>query len=60
MKIVGRGSKPLSNREFLTIKELAECNSFIQPQQMGVVLDKKGAARAAYIEKVLGFVDCSI
>ena len=59
MKIVGRGSQPLSDQEFLTIKELAERSSFIQPQQIGAVLNKKEAARAAYIEKVLGFVDCT-
>ena len=59
MKIVGRGSLPLSSQEFKAIKELAEDNIFIQPQKKGVVLNKKEVARAAYIEKVLGFVDCS-
>ncbi len=59
MKIVGRGSLPLSDQEFSAIKELAEGNSFIPPQKTGVVFNKKEVARAAYIEKVLGFVDCS-
>ena len=59
MKIVGRGSRPLSDKEFRAIKELAEANSFIQNRKKGVVLDKKEVARAAYIEKVLSFVDCS-
>lgn len=60
MKIVGRGSQPLSDIEFRNIKDLAEGNSFTQrPQKKGVVLNKKEAARSAYIEKVLGFVDCS-
>ena len=60
MKIVGYGSKPLSEQEFGLIKDLAvECN-YSQPQHLGAVLDKKEVARAAYVEKVLGFVDCSI
>ena len=59
MKIVGYGSKPLSDQEFEAIKDLAQGNNFIQPQKDGVVFNKKEAARAAYVEKVLGFVDCS-
>ena len=59
MKIVGRGSLPLSSQEFKAIKELAEANSFIQNRKKGVVFDKKEVARAAYIEKILSFVDCS-
>ena len=59
MKIVGRGSIPLSEHEFGLIKTLAEESSFSQPQQTGSVLDKKEVARAAYVNIVLGFVDCS-
>ena len=59
MKIVGRGSKPLSDNEFKRIKGLAMENNFSQPQQLGSVLDKKEVARAAYVDKVLGFVDCA-
>ena len=59
MKIVGRGSKPLGDKEFQAIKDLAEGNNFIKPQKQGVVLNKKEVARAAYVEKVLSFVDCS-
>ena len=58
MKIVGRGSKPLSDQEFKAIKELANGNSFIKPQKESVIINKKEAARTAYVEKVLGFVDC--
>jgi phosphomannomutase len=58
MKIVGHGSKPLSDDEFEAIKELAEGNSFNQALKQGVVIDKKEAARAAYVEKILGFVNC--
>ena len=59
MKIVGHGSKPLSDDEFGRIKDLAEENNFSQPQKQGAVVNKKEAARVAYVEKVLGFVDCS-
>ena len=59
MKIVGRGSKPLSNDEFEAVKDLAEGNNFIHPHIQGAVINKREMARASYIEKVLGFVDCS-
>ena len=59
MKIVGRGSKPLSDEGFRAIKYLAGESNFSQPKQIGAVFDKKKEARAAYVEKVLGFVDCS-
>ena len=59
MKIVGRGSQPLTEQEFGLIKDLVEENNFSQPQRTGAVLDKKEMARAAYIEKVLGIVDYS-
>ena len=59
MKIVGRGSKPLSDNEFKRIKDLAEENNFSQSEQTGAVFDKREAARAAYVEKVMGFVDCA-
>ena len=59
MKIVGRGSKPLSEQEFGLIKDLVEKNNFSQPLDVGVVLDKKKVARATYVEKILRFVDCS-
>ena len=59
MKIVGRGSKPLSDHEFIAIKKLAEESNFAQQQKEGAVINKKEAARATYIEKVLGFVDCA-
>ena len=59
MKIVKRGSQPLNEQEFGLIKELAEENKFDHPQKEGVVINKKKVARAAYVEKVLGFVDGS-
>ena len=59
MKIVGRGSKPLTGKEFEAIKALAEESNFIQPKKEGCVINKKEASRAAYVKKVLSFVDCS-
>ena len=59
MKIVGRCSKPLSDHEFMAIKKLVEESNFDQPQKEGTVINKKEAARTAYVEKVIGFVDCS-
>ena len=59
MKIVGLGSQPLSEQEFGRIKTLAEESNFSQSQKTGVVFDKKEVARVAYVDKVLGFVDCS-
>ncbi|MFL2765836.1 MAG: phosphomannomutase [Paracoccaceae bacterium] len=59
MKIVGRGSQPLNDQEFCTIKKVAEDSSFVWPDRAGVVLNMKEIARSAYIKKVMGFVDCS-
>ncbi len=56
MKIVSRGSQPLSDDEFKAIKKLAEESNFSQSKKAGSVLDKKEAARIAYVEKVLRFV----
>ena len=55
--MISRTAKPLSDQEFRAIKKLAEGNSFIQPENKGIVLNKKEEARSAYIKKVLGFVD---
>ena len=59
MKIVGCCSKPLSYQQFEAIKNLAENCTFVEPLNKGAVFFKKEAARAAYIEKVLGFIDSS-
>ena len=59
MKIVGRGSQPLSDQEFRIIKKVAEGNLVFKPQRTGVIIDKKETSRDAYIKKVLRFVDCS-
>ena len=57
MKIVGRKSKPLTDREFRAIKKLAEGKSFIQPKKEGRIFNKKKAARATYIKKIVDFVN---
>ena len=59
MKIVGRGSQPLSEQEFGLVKTIADESNFSQSQKNGSVFDKKEVARASYVEKVLGFVDCA-
>ena len=41
MKIVGLGSRPLSDQEFSAIKELAEGSNFIKPQKQGIVFNSK-------------------
>ena len=57
MKIVKKGSQPLSDMEFSHIKALVEANNFVKPPRTGLVIDKKEHARALFIEKVIGFVD---
>ena len=58
MKIIGCGSHPLSADKFEAIKNVAEGCNFIQPLNKGTIANKKEVARAAYVKKVLGFVDC--
>ena len=57
MKIVKHGSQPLSEVEFLSIKALAEKNSYFFSKRPGTVMNKRISARKSYIEKILGFVD---
>ena len=57
MKIVQKRSHPLSDQEFSNIRFLSEANNFISKDCSGEVIDKKDAARKAYIEKILGFVN---
>ena len=57
MKIVKKGSQPLTNNEFAKIKDLAEKNNFFMTQNTGTILNKMESARAAYINKIIGFVD---
>ena len=50
MKIVGSGSQPLSEQEFMLIKDLAEENNFSVSQRTGAVFDKKEVARINFVE----------
>ena len=56
MKIVKRGSKPLSEEEFRAIQELAEGGRFSPTAREGKVLPRAAEARRAYVEKLMQFV----
>ena len=56
MKIVKRGSKPLSAKEFRAIQKLAECGRFSATSREGNVLQRAAEARRAYVEKLMHFV----
>ena len=59
MKIVQSGSKPLTQEAFWGIKALAEAGKFV-PEIFGATRRSiADAARAAYVEKLLSFVDPS-
>ena len=57
MKIVKKGSRPLDEQEFSSIKILAEKKNFLLPHNPGSIVDIKKEARKAYIDKIIGFVD---
>ena len=58
IKIVKSGSRALDNvADFPAIKQLAETAPWTAPKSRGVILDRAGDARSAYVEKVLKFVD---
>ena len=57
MKVVKAQSKPLSDNEFLQIKNLAERSNSLVFKNIGFMIDKKDEARAAYIKKILSFVN---
>lgn len=57
MKIVKQRSQPLTDREFINIKKLAETSNFFNSRRSGVVINKKTIARKAYVDKVLSFVN---
>ena len=59
MKIVGRGSQPLSDQEFAAVKKLTARRNFVQPRRAGLILNRIQVARDAYIKKVMAFVDFS-
>ncbi len=57
MKIVKQRSQPLSDKEFLKIKYLAEEANFISSKHPGSVKDISTIARKAYVDKILSFVN---
>ena len=57
MKIVKKGSQPLSEEDFSSIRYLAECNSFKRNQIEGLRKNKKKKAREGYLNKIISFVD---
>ena len=58
IKIVKSGSRPLDDAaDFRVIKRLAETESWTANKSRGVILDRAGDARKAYVDKVLKFVD---
>lgn len=60
MKMVRTGSAPLSSTSGLAaIKELAEQNAFPPASSDGTILDVAAEARAAYVDRVVSFVDAS-
>ena len=57
MKIVKKGSRPLTADEFSKIKRLAESDSLQVSKSQGLILDKRKTARQNYLKKILKFVD---
>jgi phosphomannomutase len=60
IKIVKSGSRPLDDiEEFQVIKTLAEHNSWLEAPHKGKIENISTHARAAYVERVVSFVDVS-
>ena len=60
MKIVKSGSRPLDDREdFQAIRRLAETENWSAPSAHGACQNISGAARAAYVDRVVSFCDVS-
>jgi len=58
MKIVKSGSRPLDDvDDFQVIKKLAETQSWTGGSRRGKIINKASAARSAYVERVLKFID---
>ena len=56
MKIVKRGSEPLSDEEFQAIRICVEGASFTDPIERGARVNIEASARQAYVEKLMQFV----
>ena len=57
MKIVKKGSLPLSKEEFDNIKRLSEDYNFNIPAYIGSVTNMEFEAREIYLKKIMSFVD---
>ncbi len=58
LKIVKSGAEPLDfSTEYQKLKTLVESNLFLQPTVLGVRRNVSRQARAAYVKKVLSFVE---
>ena len=57
MKIVKKGSQPLTEEELADIKLMAELNTFKLAEENKLVVEKKTEAHEAYLQKILSFVD---
>ena len=60
MKFVKFNSHPLTQKEFLDVKQIAEQNSFIESSSLGLVFDVHHNSRIKYVNKILSFVDLSV
>lgn len=57
LKIVKKGSQPLSEYEFASIKSVSENNKFFKQKRLGLQINQKDKARKAYLDKIISFVD---
>ena len=61
MKIVKSSSRPLDDgSDFQVIRQLAETEAWAPPPSTGTIQDRAKEARAAYVRRVLSFVDVSV
>ena len=59
MKIVKRGSEPLSDEEFQAIRTCAEGEAYTDPIERGARVNIEASARQAYVEQIMQFVSPS-
>ncbi len=57
MKIVKANSEPLSNSEFLSIRNLTKEGKFSVVNSPGLIVNKRDEARYAYIKKIISFIN---
>ena len=57
MKIVKKGSQPLTEKEFNNIKNISEKDFLTTSDRPGLITEVKEEAREFYVQKILSFVD---